>query len=155
MRIGVEETVNEDLVEVRLYQLIGQPLGVDVNERNRIQPRNLRPLHVLHRQDALTDVALDRCRYEDAGELGKVLFEQPKMARLYFVVELVHQRLSEFPNHRREFVPSADLRVLVDEGGDLIEHDQVGEYLFDDPWPLHLDSHIAASTEPCVMHLPE
>ena len=73
-------------------------------------------------------------------EAGEIPLERAEMARLELVVELVHQRRAELPDHRRELVAPSDLRVLVDYAGDFIEHAQVAERLFDLPRALPLDA---------------
>ena len=81
--------------------------------------------------------------------------ERPQMARLDVVVELVHQRLAELANHRRELVPAADRRVAIDERGDLVERIEIRFHLLDDAGPLHFDRDRPAVAKRGAMHLSE
>jgi hypothetical protein len=63
--------------------------------------------------------------------------------------------LPEPPDHRREFVAAPDLCVLVDKGGDLVEHSEVRHCLFDDLRPLHFYGDRTAVAQCGAMHLPE
>ena len=145
----------KDLMQVGPDQFIGQPLRIGVDQRHRVERRDFRSAHELHRQHAGADVAVDRRRHDDTRELREVLFERSKVTGLGFVVELVHQRAAELEDHRRELVAPADLRVLVDEGGDLVEHGEIGAYLVDDPGALHLDGDWLAVAQRGPMHLAE
>ncbi|MNC92138.1 hypothetical protein D3C83_85110 [compost metagenome] len=52
MRIRVEDTVDQDLVQVGAKQLFAQLDAVDLRPFERRHCRDLRPVDVVHREDA-------------------------------------------------------------------------------------------------------
>src|SRR5688500_3239283 len=155
MRICVEEPVDESLMQICLYQLVGKTCGISIQKCDRVQRGYLRATHVFHRQDAFADVSLDWRRHEDALVLSKILFQRVEMVRLDRIVELFHERLAELLDHRGEFIPPATFCVVIDEYGDLVEHLQIAEYLVENIGPLYLDGNRPSVAECRAMHLPE
>ena len=97
VRIGVKQTVDEDLIEYAWMSSSASPSASTSMSATGFSAVTFVPLHVFHRQHPLADIALDRRGDDDAPNSGEVPFEEAEMVRLDLVVELVHQRLAELP----------------------------------------------------------
>ena len=100
VRICVKKPVDQDLMEVGANQLLGEAVGICIDERHRVQCRDLRSMHVLHRQHSSAHVAVHRTRNDDPIEASEVIAQRSQMARLDVVVQLIHQCLAKFADHR-------------------------------------------------------
>src|SRR5947207_3375817 len=69
MRIGVEDAVDEHLLEIGLEELARQRLAVHVEPRIGAEIGDLGPRHVVHREHALAAVVEHRLRHDEEVEL--------------------------------------------------------------------------------------
>ena len=88
MRIGVEEAVDDDLVQVRAHELEAKAIDLDVEPRQRTERRDLRAEDVVHRQDRGRRVVGDRLRNDDVREPGEIASDDAQVLGLAQVGEL-------------------------------------------------------------------
>ena len=121
VRVGVEEPVDDDLVQVRAEELVGQRGAVDVDGRQRIEVRDLAALHELHRQHAFGRVPLDRKRDDDVLEALQVLRQPDEVLGLPPVVELGDERAPEGLDGLLELVAVSQRRMAIHEAREVPE----------------------------------
>ena len=151
----MEEAVHENLLHVRLEEVLGELVAVQINLGERRKARDLLAADVLHRQHARGRVVIDVLRHDDALELAQVVGEGGEVARFEAVVQLAQDVLAELLQERRELVLAARLRVRVEEGGDVAEDVEVFRHLLADAGALHLDDHVAAVAHQRAVNLSE
>ncbi len=73
MGIGMEDAVNEDLLEVGAEQVVGERSTVDLGPFDPADRGDLRALDVVHRQHARRREVVDRQRDDDALEVAQLM----------------------------------------------------------------------------------
>src|SRR5512143_42749 len=136
MRVGVEEAVEERLLEVGPEELLGEGASVDVELREGAQRGDLLARDEVHRENARRRVVVDRLRHDDVVELREGRTESDHVLGFLPVVELLEESLAELFEHRLDV---EGLGVSREDLGDLAEGLEVVGDLFADAGPLHLD----------------
>jgi len=144
VRIGVENTVHEDLFEVGFEELLDEDAAIDVNAGDRADGGDFAALHVVHGEDAARAVIRHGLGNGDVGELLQVGTDSDQVLRFGFVVELLLDGAAEFLEHGAETVAAAGGGVLVEEAGDFAEHLEVLGDLHADAGTLDFDDDLAA-----------
>ena len=121
MRIGVEDAVQQNLLQVRLEELVGDRLRIDVGQNDGVERRELGSVDVVHRQDAGGRVVPNGLRNDDAPESGERAPDRFHVARFLPVVELGGERLAELDDHVAKRVIETAPYPAVDELGDFLE----------------------------------
>ncbi len=147
MGIGVKAAVHEDLLQVRLEQLVREPIAVHLEPRHRGYVRDLAAAHELHRQDALGRVVVDRLRDHQQLVLRQLPGELLEVRGFGAVIQLAGERAAELPDHPLQVIAPAPFGVLVEERGHAAERLEVFADAIADTGPLHLDRHQPAIPE--------
>ena len=155
MRIGVEEPVDDDLVEVCAKELARKAFGVDILSRQRCQRRDLSTFHQFHGEDAAAGVVLNRFRDDDPGEFPQVLADRRQVVRLALVIQFLQHRTAELVDDSREVELRPRRRMAIEKTGDLLHHREVLGHALADAGALNLDRDLAAVAELRAMHLPQ
>ena len=155
MRVGVEQAVDQHLLQIGAKQLLGERGAFDLESRKRADRRDLAAFHVIHRQHAPGAVIRHGLRHVDQCELLQVRPDGDEIARFALVIKLVFQRNAKLLEHVEQPVAPAELRVRVDEVGDLCQHFEVVRDLPRDVGPLDLDDDATPVTQRGAVHLPE
>lgn len=147
VRVGVKVAVDDDGLEVRASELLGERREVVLDAHQRAHVVDLQPLHVLGGEHALGGVPLHHLGDEQAGELGERPAQRRRVAGLDAVVQLVEQRALQLADDAQHVDARAGLRVSREERRQLAEEVQVvGEQLAD-VGPLHLHHHAPAAAQ--------
>ncbi len=155
MRVGVEEPVDEDLVQIGAEQLERQAGPVDLLPHQRRQRRDLLPFHHLHRQHPGAGVIVDRAGHDEARERREVVGDARQVARLTPVIEFLGNHAAELVDHLLEVELRARGRVVVEKFGDIFDGRQVLGHALADVRALHLDGDFPAVAQRGAMHLSE
>ena len=155
MGVGVHEPLDEDLIEVAAKQLRDEALAVDLGLGELAEGGDVATVDVLHRQNVFGRIAGDRSRDHDALELRERVAQPAKVIGLEPIVELGSDRGAELIDHRRESVPAARGRVLIDELRELLDDVDVVLDLGPDPRSLHLHRDSTTVAQDGAVHLPE
>src|SRR5207302_10840749 len=91
----------------------------------------------------------------DLRYLAQVVADRHEVQRFLPEVELAQHRFAELLEERRDAEAAAELRVLLEEGGELAERLEVVEHLLADAGTLHLALDRAPVAQHRVMHLRE
>ena len=116
----MEPAVHEDLLQVRLEELLRELPPLELEPRHRRHVGHLASADELHRQHAIRRVVRDRTRHDDPVELRELIGEESQVRGLGAVIELPPQRGAELLDHSAEMVSAAPVRVPVEEIGRLI-----------------------------------
>ena len=155
VRVGVEEAVHQDLLEVGAEQFLGERAAVHLHARQRAELGDLFPRHVPHGEHARGGVVPHGAGHHDAGEVAQVLAQRGEVLRLGAVVQLGEQRPPELGQQVGGAVAPAGLGVAVQELGDVLQRVQVGDDLLADARALHLDGHLRPVAQAGAVHLPQ
>ena len=155
VRVGVDEAVDQDLVEVGVEELGGQGAPVVSLAGERAERADVAAIDQVHRQHERGGVVVDRLGDDDAVVGGEVRAEQAEVGGLEPVVELGHDRAAELLDHAAEPVAAPHLGVTVDELGELLDDLHVLDDLLAHAGPLDLDGDGAAVAQHCPVHLAE
>jgi hypothetical protein len=155
MGIGVEEPVNQDLVEIRRKQRGGEPWTFHLHECKRTHRAEIAPWDVVHRQDRVRRVVGDGLGNDYARVFRQVVAQHLEVGRLLPIVEFGHERALELFDHVGETEPAPRIRVVIGELGDCGDGLHVGEDVSTDVRALNLDGHRAPIAECCSVDLAE
>jgi hypothetical protein len=144
MGIGVEEALDQDLVQVALEQLVRQRRAIQVQPAQRSHGGHLGPGDVRHREDRRGGVVLDRLGDDETVVGLQDSSEADQVAGLPPEIELVLQCPTELVEQLREAIAPSCLAVAVGEGRQIGEGGHVLGDLLADSRPLHLDDDRAA-----------
>jgi hypothetical protein len=155
VRIGVEEAVDEDLLEIRAEELVGDRRPVDLEQRHRADVGDLPAVDEIHRQDAPRAVILHRPRDDDAVEARERVRQRRQVARFLVVIQLGEQRLPEFGDDAAELVLPTHGGPVIEHRRDLRHRVQVLDDARVDVRALDLHDHRTAIAQGRAMHLPQ
>src|SRR6478672_5321929 len=108
-------------MEIGAEQLVRQGGSVDVDPRERVEQSDLSSLEVIHREDALGRVVLDRKGDLEALERLQVPVQSNQVLGLAAIIELADQRAAERVHQPLQAVLRADGGVLVQERRELAQ----------------------------------
>jgi len=155
MRIGVEKSIDEDLMEIGAEKFFGQPGAVQINACERIEFGNFPAGDVFHREHAAGGVIVDGLRDENTGKIAKGFSEAPEIRRLLPVIEFEEKRLAQLFDHETELVTPASLRMSVKHLGDFLHRFEIPGHVLPDARSLDLDRNGPAIAQLGAMHLSE
>src|SRR5438045_2144435 len=95
MRIGMEKTVVQDLLQVGAKQRVGHAIAVELHARQRTELGELYALDQFHCEHTRAAVAENRLRHVDLRNVPQISREQHQMHRFLPEVELAQQRFAE------------------------------------------------------------
>src|SRR5438132_10657173 len=104
MRIRVEKTVHQNLLEIGAEKFLGDSAAVEFHPGERTEVRDFFPMDVLHRQNARAAVIRDRFRDDNARERTKMVADRDEVVRLLPVIELAHEALAALIEHLAKLV---------------------------------------------------
>src|SRR5689334_13168443 len=104
MRVGVEEAVHQDLLEIRAEYFFGERGAVEFNLRERAQLGDFFPGHELHREDARGAVIGDRGGNDNARERAELFAQGREIARFLPIIEFLQKAATELLEELAEFV---------------------------------------------------
>src|SRR2546421_12035283 len=91
MRVGVKETVDQNLFQVRAKQLFRQSQTVDFNQSQRTDVGDFFTRNVFHRQHARCRVVLDRLRDNNAFEFAETVPQTLEMSSFALEIQLAQK----------------------------------------------------------------
>ena len=153
MRVGVEDAVDQHVVQIDPEELVGELGTVELEPAQRSDVGHLPPRHELHGQHAARGEVGVRMRDDDPFVVREHPADGGEVLGLPSVVQLVHQGAPELLEQLAEAVAAPELGVVVDQPGHLAQHLHVFEGLLADAWPLHLHHHVAPVAQRCPVHL--
>src|SRR5688572_32745206 len=151
----MEETIDEDLLEIGFEELLGESGSIDIQHRDRAQGSHLVAADALHREHSAGAITADRLGHLDPLEFLQVLTESQEILRFAFVIKLVLNGAAKFLQDGRESIAPSDCGVFIQE---LSDRGQNFEVLFDLPAnvrALNLDDDRTAIAQGSTMHLAE
>ena len=155
MRVGVEDAVYKNLLEVGAEQLFGQGGPVNFGALDGAHRRDLRTFDVVHRQHTCRREVVDGERNDNELEVLQLAGERDEVPRLFAVIQLGHQRPAELLEHAdRVHVPGGAAEP-IEQRRDFVEGVEIFQDTVLDTGPLHLDRDPASAAEHGAVHLPE
>jgi hypothetical protein len=155
VRIRVEYSVDEHLLQVGAKQFLTELGSVDVQPGERRELRDFAAADVLHRQDTLGGVIHHWLRHLDFGKFLQIFTDGDQVLRFALVVQLVLDREVELLDHRAEAVALADLGVGIERQRQFGEHLEIFLDHRPDVRTLNFHDDRAAVAELRAMHLAE
>src|SRR6185503_1211718 len=137
MRIGMEHTVNQNLLQVTAKQFVGEAGPIDLHQTKRTDVGDFLSRNVFHRQHARSAVVHDRLGNDYPIKLAQVIREHREVVSLSFEVELLKQTLSQADEHVSEFVTPPEFGVRIQKLSYLFESVEVFHNLFANVGPLN------------------
>ena len=95
MRVGMEEAVDEDLLQIRFEKLFCDHGAIELEARQRAQGCDLAALDEVHREHPHAGQVPDGFRHDQVLELLQVLAEHDEVFGFLVVVELAIQALAK------------------------------------------------------------
>ena len=139
MRISVEKTVHQNLLEISAEKFLGERCAIEIHPHQWTQIGDFFSGHELHRQDTRGGVVRDRSRDNDVREILQLVANSREVGRLRPVIELLQEALAKLLEHLTKLVSPAQLGVMIEELRDLLDRFQVLHHLLANPGPLHFD----------------
>ncbi len=152
MRVGVEHAVDQDLLQVRAEEILGQRRAVHLGPFDAADGRDLRSADVVHREHAGGREIVHGQRHDDVLEVAQLVCDGDQVAGLLAVIELRQQRVLEFLDDARRINVACGADP-IDDRRDLVERREVLVDPFPDARPLHLDRHFAAAAQHGAVNL--
>ncbi len=115
----------------------------------------MRPCDVFHREDARGAVIGDGLGHDDAFEILQLTADGGEVVRFLAVIEFAQQALAELIEHFGKLVAFSELRVLIEELGDLLQRVEILDHLFADARALHFHGDLATVAQARLVHLTE
>ena len=139
--IGVEESLDQNLIQIGPKQLFGQLCTIEFHPGQRTHFGNLFTGHIFHRQYPRRAVVRNWGRNDEAMKCFQMLPKDGEVLSFLPVIQLAHQAFSQFFQHAPEFVPLSEFRSFIEEFCYLLERLEIFDHLFTNVWPLHLYCH--------------
>ena len=153
MRIGVEEAVERDSLEVGARELLSDRREVVVEPGDGRHGVHLHAAHPFRRQHPLTGVGLDDLRHDQARKPRKRTPERRRAPRFDAVVELIDEGSLQLLDHANDVDPVTNARMRRHELGELVEEREVLGERRPNVRTLHLHHDLAPSAQASAMHL--
>ncbi len=131
----MEESIDEDLLKVGPEKFVGECVAIDVVENRSGEGGDFLARQVFHRENQGRAVVVYHLRDHQQMKFLEVRAQLVEVACFLVVIELPHEAAAKFREDPPHLIPTAELRVFIEEFGDFLQALEVGNDLLADVWP--------------------
>ena len=152
MRVGVKETVLQQLLQAAVHPHLHHVVGVHTDPPHGLEVGEFHPIDPFHREHAPAGGFMEDARYGDAGIVAVQFGEFFRVGRFIEVVHLLEHPLTEFIDQRHQ-ITADQTHVAVEPGGDIAHDVEIERDLLAQTRSLHLHRHLLTALQHAAVHL--